>query len=63
MSNVISLYQITGDFDIVLTAKFKENSEIVSFVKQLQKINGIDRIVPSVSLEIIKEDAASLCVT
>lgn len=46
MSNIISVYQITGDFDIILTAKFKENSEIVSFVKQLQKINGIHRIVP-----------------
>ena len=60
--NVISVYRITGDFDIVLTAKFKENSEIVSFVKQLQKINGVRRIVSSVTLEVIKEDTTSLCV-
>ena len=62
MTNVLSVYQITGDFDVVITAKFKENSELVSFVKQLQKINGIRRIIPGVALEVIKEDTTSLCI-
>jgi len=62
MPSVIFVYQITGDFDIVITAKFKENSDLASFVKQLQKINGIRRIVPSMALNVIKEDITSLCV-
>jgi Lrp/AsnC family transcriptional regulator for asnA, asnC and gidA len=54
--NVISSYQITGDFDIVLTAKFQNNSELVSFVSQLQKSHAIKRIVSAVALDVIKED-------
>jgi Lrp/AsnC family transcriptional regulator for asnA, asnC and gidA len=62
MPNVLCVYQIAGDFDVVLTAKFKENSELATLVKQLQKINGVYRIVPGVALDVIKEETTSLCV-
>lgn len=61
MPNVISIYHITGDFDIVLTAKFRENSEISIFVRQLLKFNGIRRIVPGMALDIIKEETTAIC--
>jgi Lrp/AsnC family transcriptional regulator, regulator for asnA, asnC and gidA len=54
--NVTSSYQITGDFDIVLTAKFRNNSELVVFVNRLQKSNAVKRIVSAVALDVIKED-------
>lgn len=54
--NVTSSYQITGDFDVVLTAKFRNNSELVVFANQLQKCNTVKRIVSAVALDVIKED-------
>lgn len=62
MSNVISIYQVTGDFDIVLTAKFRDNTELTAFTRQLLKFSCIRRIVPGMALDIIKEDATALCV-
>lgn len=62
MSNVISIYQVTGDFDIILTAKFRDNSELATFTRQLLKFNSIRRIVPGLALDIIKEDTTALCV-
>lgn len=62
MSNVISIYQVTGDFDIVLTAKFRDNSELTAFTRQLLKFSNIRRIVPGMALDIIKEDTTALCV-
>ncbi len=61
MPNVISIYHITGDFDIVLTAKFKDNSEISTFVSQLLSLNGIRRIIPGMALDVIKEETTALC--
>lgn len=62
MPNVISIYQVTGDFDIILTAKFRGNSELTAFIRQLLKFNSIKRIVPGMALDIIKEDTTALCV-
>jgi Transcriptional regulators len=56
LPNVTSIYQITGDFDVVLTAKFQNNTELVTFVSELQKYAGVRRIVSSVALDVIKED-------
>ncbi len=55
--NVTSIYQVTGDFDVVLTAKFRDNSELLTFVNQIQQLNFVRRIVSSVALDVIKEDA------
>jgi DNA-binding Lrp family transcriptional regulator len=63
MPNVISVYHVTGDFDIILTAKFKDNSEVSSFVRQMLKFSSIRRIVPGMALDVIKEDTNALCVT
>lgn len=59
--NIISIYQITGDFDVVLIAKFKGNEEIALFIKQLSNISGVRRVVTDVVLDIIKEEITAKC--
>jgi DNA-binding Lrp family transcriptional regulator len=54
--NVTSIYQITGDYDLVVTAKFRNNIELITFVSELQKSSAVRRIVSSVALDVIKED-------
>lgn len=62
MPNILSIYHVTGDYDIVLTAKFKDNAELSALVRELLKFSGIRRIVPGMALDVIKEDTNALCV-
>ena len=56
MVNVISVYDITGDFDIAIIARFKDRSGLNAFVKGLLGIPYIRRTVTDVVLNVIKED-------
>jgi len=56
ISNVVSVYDITGDFDVAVTARFKSRSELNTFIKELQKISYIKKTVTNVVLNVIKED-------
>lgn len=56
LSSVVSVYDITGDFDIAVTARFKNRSELNAFIKDIQKIPYIKRTVTNVVLNVIKED-------
>ena len=59
-TNVTSMYETTGDFDLLLIAKFKESSDLISFIKQLLLTPHVRRTTTDIVLEIIKEDASSL---
>lgn len=54
--NVISVYDITGDADTLVVAKFKNRSSLSSFVKKLSTIPNIENTVTHVVLNTIKED-------
>ena len=56
ISNVISVYDITGDFDIALIARFKDRSGLNVFIKGLLVIPYVKRTVTDVVLNVIKED-------
>ena len=56
MSNVIAVYDITGDFDIGVIARFKDRSSLNSFIKGLLAFSYIKRTVTDVVLNVIKED-------
>ena len=60
--NVISMYEITGDFDLVIIAKFKENSDLISFIKQLLLTRFVRRTATDIALNIMKEDDSSLVI-
>lgn len=56
ISSVTSVYDITGDFDIAVIARFKDRDGLNQFIKSLLKIPHIKRTVTSVVLNIVKED-------
>ena len=54
--NVIAVYDITGDADIVVIAKFKNTNSLSSFVKKLLEITNVENTVTHIVLNTIKED-------
>ena len=56
IKNVISVYDITGDFDFVVIARFKDRDSLNAFIKHLLTIPYVKRTVTNVALNVIKED-------
>lgn len=56
MNNTVLVYDITGDFDIVVIARFKDRSDLNNFVKNILAMPYVKRTVTNVVLNIIKED-------
>ena len=56
MSNVISVYDITGEFDVAVTARFKDRFDLNKFIKALLKMPYVKRTVTNVVLNVVKED-------
>lgn len=56
MSSVISVYDITGDFDIAVIAKFKDRTSLNAFIKGLLGMPYVKRTVTNVALNVVKED-------
>ena len=55
-SRVISVYDITGDFDVALVCKFRNISDLDRFVKGLLQKPYVKRTVTSIALNVVKED-------
>jgi len=56
MDNVICVYDITGDFDIAVIAKFRDRAELDRFIKGALSIPYVKRTVTNVVLNVVKED-------
>ncbi|MEM2320678.1 MAG: Lrp/AsnC family transcriptional regulator [Candidatus Bathyarchaeia archaeon] len=56
INNVVAVYDITGDFDIAVIARFKDRSDLNSFVKKLLSMPYVKRTVTNVVLNVVKED-------
>jgi DNA-binding Lrp family transcriptional regulator len=56
VKNVCSVYDITGEFDAAVIAKFKNRESLDSFIKSISAIPYVRRTVTSVVLNIVKED-------
>jgi len=55
--NVIAVYDITGNADTVIIAKFKDTESLSIFVKKLSAIPNIENTVTHIVLNTIKEDS------
>ena len=55
-ANAIAVYDITGDYDAVAIAKFKDRSSLNAFIKNLLALPHIKRTVTHIALNVIKED-------
>ena len=55
-ANVVAAYNTTGDYDLVVITKFKDEVGMNAFIKNLLTVPFIRRTVTNVALDIIKED-------
>jgi len=58
--NIIALYDITGEYDLLLIARFRRIKELDEFVKWLNSLETISRTVTSIVLKTVKEDHNSI---
>jgi Lrp/AsnC family transcriptional regulator for asnA, asnC and gidA len=56
IENVCGVYDITGNTDTVIVAKFKERSELSVFVKSLSAMPNVENTITHVVLNTAKED-------
>lgn len=55
-ANVVAVYDITGDYDAIAIAKFKDRASLSVFIKNLLAMPHIKRTVTDIALNVIKED-------
>ncbi|MBS7648858.1 Lrp/AsnC family transcriptional regulator [Candidatus Bathyarchaeota archaeon] len=56
IDNVVAVYDITGDFDVAVIARFKDRTGLNAFVKKLLSMPYVKRTVTNVVLNVVKED-------
>lgn len=60
MGQTIGVYNVTGDSDIMVLAKFKTMNELNDFTKSLLKLPYVERTRTHVVLNTLKEDFSGL---
>ena len=53
---VMQVYDVTGDYDLAIIAKFRSINELDEFIKRVNRIPFVKRSVTSLSLRTLKED-------
>ncbi len=53
--NVIAVYDITGEFDVTVLATFKSRKDLDKFIKDLQRMEYVERTYTKLILNTIKE--------
>lgn len=54
--NVRAVYDITGEFDVMIVSTFKNISELDAFIKRILKLPFIKRSVTNIAFRVVKED-------
>ncbi len=54
--NVIAVYDITGNTDTMIIAKFKDREDLSIFVKKLSAIANVENTLTHIVLNTVKED-------
>ncbi|MCS7368342.1 MAG: Lrp/AsnC family transcriptional regulator [archaeon GBS-70-058] len=55
----MSVYDVTGDFDIVVIAKVKDREHLNKLIKGILTIPHVKRTVTSIALSVVKENFVS----
>ena len=53
---VVAVYDVTGDYDAVVIAKFKDRNSLNAFIKHLSASPHVKRTLTNVALSTVKED-------
>lgn len=56
IDNVCGVYDITGNTDTVIVAKFRERNELSKFVKTLSAMENVENTITHIVLNTVKED-------
>lgn len=56
MSNVIAVYEITGEFDIIAVVKLKDREGLNALIKDLLVTPHIKKTMTNITLGVVKED-------
>ena len=56
IENVCGVYDITGNTDTVIVAKFRERDELSKFVKTLSAMENVENTITHIVLNTVKED-------
>ena len=56
MENVCGVYDVTGNTDTMVIAKFKDRSDLSKFVKGLSAIPNVENTITHLVLNTVKED-------
>ena len=54
--NIFAIYDITGDFDVEIIAKFKNRQSLDHFDKKIQTFEFVERVNTKLILNIMKEE-------
>ena len=54
-SNVLSVYDITGEYDAIVFAKFRDNTSLNSYLKKLLTERFIKRTTTLITFNVVKE--------
>jgi len=60
--NVFAIYEVTGEYDVFLLAKFKDTDELDKFVKKLLKEADVERTYTQTVLNVVKEELNSFTI-
>ena len=55
-SNIMAVYDTTGEFDVLVIARFKNRRELDVFIKKMQTYDFVQRTVTALILKTIKEE-------
>ncbi|WP_099209931.1 Lrp/AsnC family transcriptional regulator [Thermococcus henrietii] len=55
-TRAMMVYDITGEFDIFVIAKFKDRADMNRFVKWLLSLDGVEKTNTSVAMQVVKEE-------
>lgn len=56
LDDVICVYDITGDYDVAVVARFRDRTALNKFIKNLLTNPYVKRTVTNVVLNVVKED-------
>ncbi len=54
--NIVAVYDVVGEYDIIAIAKFRNVDDLNDFIKELLKNPKIERTHTNIALNVIKED-------
>ena len=54
--HVYGIYDTTGDWDSIIAVKFRKIAELNQFLKELNKLENVERTSTSVCLNVVKEN-------